>query len=217
MGLIHGRWCNAKTIPMTCRYCGSDVFYFSCNCGCKVFFDELGDPWPRHYCEEYVSSLSNSTQSTILIKNTFSWELVNNDNQILLENEYEKTIIINKDKNKNKNISIEKIDPIDNETIEIIGIISEIIPEININKKFNIVSHTIGTLLLKKFDNKHYSQFTVHSLNIADRNKKSYTFLVNRNNVKNILKGDNVGVVITGNIINNQKYWLCNIIDKLEI
>lgn len=49
---IHGAWCNARTIPMRCRYCGEDVFYFTCNCGCKVFFDALGSPWVTHNCLE---------------------------------------------------------------------------------------------------------------------------------------------------------------------
>jgi hypothetical protein len=27
------------------------VFYFSCECGSAVFFDELGEPWPIHDCD----------------------------------------------------------------------------------------------------------------------------------------------------------------------
>lgn len=46
----HGIHCNARTFPMKCTNCGDEVFYFSCNCGSKVFFDELGPPWPVHDC-----------------------------------------------------------------------------------------------------------------------------------------------------------------------
>ena len=173
--MIHGRWCNARTMPIICRHCGSNIFYFSCNCGCKVLFDELGDPWPRHYCEEYTSSIAhNLEQGTILIKNSFSWQLVDNDSEMLFEKEYEKTIIFNK--NHSNDIPIEKIVPISNETIEIIGVITEIIIDINIKKIFNINENSIGSLMITKFENIHYSQLTVHSLNIADKNKKSYTF-----------------------------------------
>lgn len=48
----HSKRCNAKTVPMNCRYCGQEVFYFTCNCGSKVFFEELGDPWPIHDCSK---------------------------------------------------------------------------------------------------------------------------------------------------------------------
>lgn len=49
----HGQNCKTKTYPMTCKYCGQKVFYFSCTCGSKVFFDDLGKPWPQHRCAEY--------------------------------------------------------------------------------------------------------------------------------------------------------------------
>ena len=46
--------CNAKTYPITCKYCGESVYYFSCDCGSSVFFEKLGDPWPRHNCRPYL-------------------------------------------------------------------------------------------------------------------------------------------------------------------
>ncbi len=46
----HGWWCGTKTYLTTCRSCSRRVFFFSCNCGCAVFFDSLGDPWPIHEC-----------------------------------------------------------------------------------------------------------------------------------------------------------------------
>lgn len=48
---VHGAWCNAVTWPTTCLRCEGRVFFYKCDCGCKVFFDELGPPWPRHDCE----------------------------------------------------------------------------------------------------------------------------------------------------------------------
>ena len=49
--MIHGPLCGAKTIPnYSCRYCGEKVFFFFCDCGCRVLFDDLGPPWPEHDC-----------------------------------------------------------------------------------------------------------------------------------------------------------------------
>jgi hypothetical protein len=45
----HQPSCATKTWPTTCDYCGGAVFYFSCNCGSRVFFDALGEPWPQHF------------------------------------------------------------------------------------------------------------------------------------------------------------------------
>ena len=57
-GAAHGDWCNTKTYPINCKYCNKQVFYFSCDQGCKVFFDELGPPWPIHRCPEYIAAMN---------------------------------------------------------------------------------------------------------------------------------------------------------------
>lgn len=57
---IHGEWCHTRTVPTTCGYCGLRVFYFECDCGCKVFFEALGDPWPKHRCEEYLTATART-------------------------------------------------------------------------------------------------------------------------------------------------------------
>lgn len=58
----HGSGCVTKTYPITCKKCNQDVFYFSCSCGSKVFFDEIEPECLSHLCldSEY---LWNSTQS----------------------------------------------------------------------------------------------------------------------------------------------------------
>ena len=46
----HGYWCNTKTFPMSCKACGSRIFFFQCDHESRVLFDELGWPWPIHDC-----------------------------------------------------------------------------------------------------------------------------------------------------------------------
>ena len=52
MTVVHGKWCGTRTWPTSCSSCSAEVFYFSCNHGSKVFFDDLGPPWPIHDCHE---------------------------------------------------------------------------------------------------------------------------------------------------------------------
>lgn len=49
---------NAK-----CPVCGASVFYYQNEHGSKVFFDELGPPWPKHPCEN--NSLYESGRTNI--------------------------------------------------------------------------------------------------------------------------------------------------------
>ena len=48
---------RSRTIPTRCRFCGAEVFYYEDQFGSKVFFDELGPPWPKHPCAEYEAFL----------------------------------------------------------------------------------------------------------------------------------------------------------------
>jgi len=50
----HGWWCG-RTVPMRCHTCGADIFWFSCEHGSSVLFDELGSPWPKHDCDGHVA------------------------------------------------------------------------------------------------------------------------------------------------------------------
>ena len=47
----HGYWCNTRTFPTKCQSCGRSVFFFQCDHGSKVFFDQLGEDWPVHDCD----------------------------------------------------------------------------------------------------------------------------------------------------------------------
>ena len=64
-GATHGSWCNTVTEPRDCRYCRSRVFYFTCDCGCKVFFEDLGPPWNKHDCPEYQKEVDVEIKNLI--------------------------------------------------------------------------------------------------------------------------------------------------------
>lgn len=51
MSATHGSWCNSVTWPTKCPSCHEKVFFFRCDCGSGVFFDQLGPPWPIHDCD----------------------------------------------------------------------------------------------------------------------------------------------------------------------
>lgn len=47
----------------TCPVCGTPVYYYESEYGGRVFFDELGPPWPKHPCTSHEPDRS-SRQST---------------------------------------------------------------------------------------------------------------------------------------------------------
>ena len=56
----HGPWCGTRIVPMQCRVCGLDIFWFTCEHGCSVLFEGLGSPWPRHDCGHHLSRVDLS-------------------------------------------------------------------------------------------------------------------------------------------------------------
>lgn len=60
----------------SCPVCGASVFFYQCFNGGRVFFDELGPPWPKHPCTDNASrpgrispASSNTNQQT-----TYAWQ-----------------------------------------------------------------------------------------------------------------------------------------------
>ena len=63
--MIHGPWCGSRTFQTNCPTCRAEVYYFSCDCGSRVFFDDLGGSWPRHDCDtSWANSLVRTIDST---------------------------------------------------------------------------------------------------------------------------------------------------------
>jgi hypothetical protein len=63
-GASHGYWCKTRVWRTRCLRCQRGVFFFSCNCGSKVFFDRLGVPWPEHDCDGTDAILSGAGPRT---------------------------------------------------------------------------------------------------------------------------------------------------------
>jgi hypothetical protein len=59
----HGMRCNAKTIPMKCRYCGEAIFYFTCDCGCRVILERPRPPWEYHKCVAHTNFRTDSEKT----------------------------------------------------------------------------------------------------------------------------------------------------------
>ena len=64
------------TIPnASCPVCGASVFFYQSPSGGRVFFDELGPPWPKHPCTDNSSSTVRLLSARDTTANrTIEWE-----------------------------------------------------------------------------------------------------------------------------------------------
>jgi len=162
----HGPWCNTRTWPTRCRYCSEKVFFYTCSHGSKVFFDELGWPWPLHQCDEYCSRHHN------IIRNF--GETISSDycSTVRANHESRKTVKLHECKRR---------DPAIDDLVADFGQLKEYIEHLDIRKKLKIDGNTaMATAFLGELAKGDFAQMTVHTGDLSKSDTTSYTFLVHR-------------------------------------
>lgn len=68
---------HSYTASIHCPICGDAVFLYQSQHGGRVFFDELGPPWPKHPCTDgarAVQSAASLTTDPSLPTRRYSWQ-----------------------------------------------------------------------------------------------------------------------------------------------
>ena len=68
---------HSYTTPIACPICGDAVFLYQSEHGGRVFFDELGPPWPKHPCTDgarAVQSTASVATDQSLPTRRYSWQ-----------------------------------------------------------------------------------------------------------------------------------------------
>jgi hypothetical protein len=149
----HDVTCTSRAIPIQCQHCGESVWYFSCTCGTRVFFNELGWPWEVHYCKEYfirknlemlvdLDKMSPEEIYRLIVKRErLSGEEIDNNIWEIVES------VLSKRRSK---LHIEVVDPEEGNT-EVSGKVIELISSINTFKRLGYdASNEISVKLLGK-------------------------------------------------------------------
>ncbi len=227
MGAKHGRWCNSRTFPMQCKYCGERIFYYSCDCGSKLFFDRLGQPWPIHRCEGFApkpilsrlgqEDLSGSLLSYMNVGLSKDLSRIIEDN---LDHQYVDDIkrAEKDEKNRLKHSSLlVRQDPYHGCRSRERGIITELIRNANILKKAGMVDSSVRVAQLERFASKPLVQITIHTGALAEDESEncSFTFFVEAQIVDELqlFKGCLVIADLRGIVVVSRfPIWVC---DKL--
>ena len=226
----HGWWCGSRTYPLTCKYCGEDIFHFSCDCGSSVLFDELGPPWPLHRCagakpKPTLSRLGQEDLSGSILS-YIDDKRANAIAQMIdssLDREYGAAIrkAANARRQRPKQSSwITKQDPYHGARSTERGIIMDLIWNADIFKKSNIAARSIGTAMLGKYARRKLAQITIHTGALAENelDNCSFTFFVAEELAKKLklTKGCLIVAKLRG-IAASSKYpvWVCDQLSDL--
>lgn len=176
----HGIWCNARTYPTRCQYCREPVFYFSCSCGCRVFFDDLGGSWPVHHCIEYGMAVYGKPA----VEDILAYAMQRpGDNPSLprISREYAEQLRQQSLRDKRQPRQIVRMDPPPNTTFSDVGRVVEVIPSVDIFKRTHTErDNPVSVALLGPLGKQPLSQVTLLVDDPGQEDFESYTCFVSR-------------------------------------
>lgn len=168
----HGRWCEAKTYPAQCRYCGRPVLYFTCNCRSKVFFDELGWPWPEHRCLGYLIAQYGKT----FIESALAHQVMRGGARVRHRIDHRYGNRVRHHIASGAEDRITRCDPMPGARVEETGVVREIISEVDVFAKLRVPNTAIGRALLGSLAREAHYQLTLHVYTADPGQVLSYTF-----------------------------------------
>lgn len=205
----HGWWCNARTYPTRCKYCGERVFFFTCDCGSKVFFDELGWPWPEHHCLQYLITqygkefIERAMAAQIMLPGRSA-----TDHRIAPD--YARAV--GEHQTRPAPPCIVRCNPEAGQVVCDIGTIRELIPQVDVFRKMRVARSAFGIQLLGPLGRDAVGQVTIHTGDLAHEDAKSFTCFVSGELLASlgVSRGDVVSFQLRAlSIPGRQAVWLC--------
>lgn len=197
----HGEWCGAVTWPTKCPGCSDPVFFFRCNCGCKVFFDSLGSPWPLHECE---TSWTRNLIRTRSPNGTISVQLAEGVSATRAPDSFSvdaHTVSagnrLHKSRTPDPIISV----PPDGaqKKVTIVGILREKDNKIDVSRALNISRQTsISAAFLGPLAKGDWGKITIHEPSASGNVLHSYTIFVPTHDISG--PNSDIGVTVLANI-----------------
>lgn len=157
MYATHGYWCNTKTFPLTCKFCGSRIFFFECDHESRVLFDSLGPPWPLHDCLTPVSKSSKSPKDNELYDALQGVQFSVRDNRTSgllpglgsFRGRIDPAIIARVGQSESRTRDTMRVDPMGGSEAHI-GTVTHL-GRVSLEKRFGIASDSIGTRMIYDF------------------------------------------------------------------
>ena len=172
----HGPQCNAVTWPTKCPGCSDRVFFFRCDCGSKVFFDDLGPPWPIHDCEiSWTRNLIRTRHSdgSIVVEISEGVSIRRAPDSFAVESAVTSRVT-------RKNDNDEPIVPVNaedsNEDVTITGLVREKLNRKDVFSTLDVKRGTLGSEMIEPLSEGEWGKITIHVPSPSNNKFLSYTF-----------------------------------------
>lgn len=214
--LFHGERCRTRTWPTTCRTCHADVFYFSCDCGSKVFFEALGHPWPLHRCGDHITY--ERVIEVVGGREALARGLEASMTTLRIEGTYALRIGRAVRGPKPSPPRINREDPYAGLKADETGVVREFIPDVDPYRRFDVPATPIGAALLGELGRARFDQLTIHTGALGDEDDFSFTFFIDASvrAAIGIGKGTLVQCALRGVAVpDREPVWLCDAIEVI--
>lgn len=201
----HGKWCSAVTWPTKCPSCGEPVFFFRCNCGCKVFFDDLGSPWPIHDCD------TSWTKNVIRTRDADGGVTVQLSEGVSITRAPEgfsvDTYTVSAGIRRHKNTAPDPIVAVvpdgKVEAITVVGILREKEAKVNVERALRLDERTsMSAAFLGPLAAGNWGKVTVHEPSASGNVLHSYTIFVPTPDIRNPQNDKGVTVLVDVQVLN---------------
>ena len=218
---VHGYWCGATTRPGRCPSCSSPIFYFSCECSSKVFFDELSGEWPKHRCGSDESGIPSWVRDLERVVDPDGRSVVDLGNNISVQRPGRSANPVSvprprAPRPKALDMPIVRVDPSGSVAIEVIGTLREISAEASLLKSLELGDNDIAREMLAEQLGPEWrhqlSRITIHSTPDDEGQRKSYTAWVTRSQLSNsrMRRGSTVSALLASvDVLQMGREWLC--------
>lgn len=178
---------------MRCRYCGTDpIFWFSCNCGCSVLWDDLGWPWPKHRCHRPSSPEVVEVEDEVVEDARRPW--------------LPQDMVARRAGRAGQRGSAE-------------GVVADLHPEMNPHRKFRLRETVVGAALLGPLARGRMGQVTLHCLRVAETGRppvrESVTAWGATAKLRKLTHRDAVRVDLCSHRIGQEAVWLLDSVAPL--
>lgn len=217
---MHGVSCKTITFPLKCKYCQQQIFFFSCDCGSRTLFDELGPPWPKHHCGAPTPNPAPYQPSSVGTPSGVNLYHTGNNSSGLLPGLLSGSDFIDpalvKRVNESQNIARDTIPikPIGSVDTKITGIVREL-SRPDLARRHGLQRNSVGFIQLTKIiGDPDPIQLTVQVDELPNDpdaiDYSGYTFLSPRNlNTRGLTRGAVISASLTPQeTLNGIKFWL---------
>ncbi|MCK9496055.1 MAG: hypothetical protein M0R75_11250 [Dehalococcoidia bacterium] len=185
------------------------MYFFTCEHGSKVLFEELGPPWPLHTCRVLRMQA---------LRREFQEHLADGTIKIRFARDYTKRVVASEARDRVQKPApreIQRMDPYEGLRMTEVGVVRERQIDVDLFARLDLPETTVSRAIVGDLALGPVTQITLHTRAVGDEDDLSFTFLAPAAVARDAEYGGVVSVELGGRVIGDVSFWQGLSIDSL--